>query len=264
MAVNSEERAFRAWPVLTNCATNHQTITYGDLAIALNIHHRAVAHVLGWIQQYCIDEHLPPLTILVVNKKAGIPGSGFIATANLGTGSHNVYHYNWNNLGNPFDYAALGDTIESLAQKLIATPTLGASVFAQVKVRGPAQAIFRKVLMNVYQGECAFCRLSFEEALEAAHIIPWSEATSQQRLDPSNGLLLCSTHHKLFDTGYITLDLTGKVASYDPLGLNGPYSKVDSDVLNGQHGQRANLPIAVQHQPSSQALAHHHARFNLP
>ena len=34
--------------------------------------------MLGLIQNYCIEEKLPPLTILVVDK-SGKPGTGFIA-----------------------------------------------------------------------------------------------------------------------------------------------------------------------------------------
>ena len=76
--VNQVERASRAWPVLTAIAKKGKTITYGELAEVLGIHHRPIRYVLGVLQDYCLAEKLPPLTILVVNQ-SGEPGPGFIA-----------------------------------------------------------------------------------------------------------------------------------------------------------------------------------------
>jgi hypothetical protein len=78
VAVNQVERASRAWPILTDRAKKRSTITYGELGQALGVHHRAVRYILGVIQDYCLEEKLPPLTILIVNA-SGKPGSGFIA-----------------------------------------------------------------------------------------------------------------------------------------------------------------------------------------
>ncbi len=61
--VNQVERASRAWPVLVAIARDEKTITYGELARALGIHHRPIRYVLGLIQDYFLAEKLPPLTI---------------------------------------------------------------------------------------------------------------------------------------------------------------------------------------------------------
>ena len=79
MPVDHVERAYRAWPKLIGAAKERSPITYRELAQALDIHHRPVRYVLDVIQNYCISEHLPPLTISVVNQAQGMPGNGFIA-----------------------------------------------------------------------------------------------------------------------------------------------------------------------------------------
>lgn len=72
------ERAARAWPLLTQKAADESNITYADLSQHLGIHARPIRYVLGVIQDYCLREKLPPLTILVVNRR-GFPSEGFIA-----------------------------------------------------------------------------------------------------------------------------------------------------------------------------------------
>jgi putative restriction endonuclease len=62
------ERAARAWPLLTQKADEESNITYADLLQHLGIHARPIRYVLGVIQDYCLGEKLPPLTILVVNR----------------------------------------------------------------------------------------------------------------------------------------------------------------------------------------------------
>ena len=43
------------------------------------MHHRVISHILSKIQDYCLEEKLPPLTILVVGKSNRHPVTGFIA-----------------------------------------------------------------------------------------------------------------------------------------------------------------------------------------
>jgi putative restriction endonuclease len=258
--VNQLERAFRAWKILTKRAAEQTPITYGDLASALGIHHRAVRYVLGPIQDYCMGEHLPPLTILVVNQSEGVPGSGFIAwdADDIATGIRQVYTFNWMAIENPFGFAADKTTEEEIIAKLVNNPESAADVYRLVKVRGIAQVLFRQALLRVYDYQCAFCGFSFSIGLEAAHIVPWSKATHQQRLDVSNGILLCSNHHKLFDSGLITLDEKGRVAYYDPSGEDSPYSNADNVMSIELHGKPALLPKNQKHKPSTDALKSHH------
>lgn len=259
--VNHVERAYRAWPILVNCAQNDAApITYGALAAQLGIHPRAIRYVLGVIQDYCMSEGLPPITILVVSAATERPSSGFIACDmdDLERGRAEVSAFKWTDLENPFVYAADGTTENDLVDQLVGSPSAAHDVYARVKVRGMVQAVFRKTLLRVYKGKCAICGLTFEDALEAAHLIPWNEASPQERLDPANGLLLCATHHKLFDTGQITVTRSGRIEYCDPDGDQGPYSASDKSISLNLHGKRAILPAASSHRPSPQSLAHNH------
>ena len=77
--VNQYERAYRSWQVLNEFAASSRCVTYGQLANRIGIHHRPVRYVLDLIQNYCLEERLPPLTLLAVNQVSGLPGDGFVA-----------------------------------------------------------------------------------------------------------------------------------------------------------------------------------------
>ncbi len=74
------------------------------------------------------------------------------------------------------------------------------------------QGMFRARVMANYLHSCAFCglrsRLPAQNSylLVASHILPWSEATSHDRLDPTNGLALCAIHDRAFEWGFLTVD----------------------------------------------------------
>lgn len=260
---SQEEKAWRAWRKLTECAAQKETITYGELAAHLGTHRRPIRYVLNLIQQYCLAENLPPLTILVHNKTTGVPGSGFIAgdANNPQTSIENVWNYKWESIENPFEYASDGvTTIDTIATNIAAAPDYAGEVFAKVKVRGTAQLVFRQALLKTYGGQCAFCGLDIEEALEAAHIIPWAEASPEQRLDPRNGVLLCATHHKLFDSGYMSIGSSGEILCSDRVKNRSPADKV---VALDLHGVRARLPEQVIHQPDNEALRKHREKYGL-
>lgn len=102
--INHKTRAAKAWPILTSCAQNKATITYGKLSEAVGVHHRAAAYFLEEIQTYCADNQLPPLTILVINQKGEL-GAGFTEwiTGTFEADKEIVFEYNWSKEANPFE-----------------------------------------------------------------------------------------------------------------------------------------------------------------
>jgi putative restriction endonuclease len=163
--VNQEQRAYNTWTVLTSHAANRKTITYGELADKLHIHHRVIRFVLGLIQEYCMVNELPPLTILVLNKHSVLPGDGFIAydIENSQDGIEKVYSFDWSTIENPFEYAQVGTTENDLIEDLVKSPETSKDVYIKVKVRGIAQRIFRQALLRVYEYSCAICGLSLKK-----------------------------------------------------------------------------------------------------
>jgi putative restriction endonuclease len=248
------------WARLADLAVERRTETYSQVAPLIDTNPLSVRHALDLIQRYCLDQRLPPLTALVVSQQDGLPGDGFIAwdVDDLQSANDAIFAYPWKALANPFAGFGVNDTPESLAVVLLKNPASSADVYATVKVRGTAQMVFRSALLNAYGSRCAFCGLTFPQALEAAHIIPWSKATPAQRIDPRNGILLCSTHHRLFDDALITLSRSGKVVYWDPSMNDGDYSKADATMSASLHGSPALLPSIAEHRPSAEYLEIHY------
>lgn len=59
--IDQRARARRAWPRLVDVSRRRGRITYGALAAALGLHHRAASWFLGEIQRYCRSPGLRPL-----------------------------------------------------------------------------------------------------------------------------------------------------------------------------------------------------------
>ena len=275
---NHEYRAWKAWPILTERAAQGEKITYKELGHLIKVRPRVLGLSLAPIQDYCMDVDLPPLTILVINERTGKPGSGFIAWSrdDIQGGTEKVWGSDWNNVENPFEYAADGKTtrvtiLERLSKELLEKPAAAAqtpekveqalfpdtkdpSHFARVRVRGTGQAAFRDALVKAYRGRCAFCGLKVKEALEAAHIIPWAYASPSQRFEPSNGVLLCATHHKLFDHGYLGISETGEILCS---------KKLDETVARSLRKKSVFSPANVIWRPDHNALRQHRERHKL-
>jgi putative restriction endonuclease len=261
--VNQYERAFRTWPILTARAAERKTITYGELAKHLGIHPRPIRFVLGVIQQRCLDDKKPPLTILVVNQ-SGRPGHGFIAwdVDDLDKGYEQVFAFPWAEWPNPFAFADDGSTLEELADHVVRKPQEASVVYGRIQNRGFAQIVFRLALLTAYNRRCAFCGLSIVSALQAAHIIPWADASHAERVLPANGLLLCATHHALFDTGIMTVDQDRHIECRQGELPGHRWTEADRRAAIALHGQSLSLPADPRHQPSGKALAYRAKRLN--
>lgn len=257
--INQAERAFRAWSVLIGTAKKRENVTYLQLGNALGIHHRAVRYVLSLIQDFCMEENLPPLTILVVNG-SGHPGSGFIAfdLNNFEQGLDYVWSYDWTRVENPFVFASSGISYKSLLQNLTDAPDESQEVYVKVKSRGIKQLLFKDALLHAYSGKCAFTGITIPDALEACHIIPWSQSTPHQRMDVRNGLLLNSLHHRLFDRGYITISKDYKIIYFDPKSKEREYNLFERHFTTKLHGKQMVTPRLLKHRPLREYIEQHH------
>ena len=114
------------------------------------------------------------------------------------------------------------------------------------------QRKFREDLMVLYGGQCAITGTNVKEALEAAHIIPYS---GDQTDHPKNGLLLRADIHNLFDFGLISID-------------EATYSVIISKAMYGSSyqeydGRKLYLPDNEQFWPSQEALKQHREEAQL-
>ena len=88
----------------------------------------------------------------------------------------------------------------------------------RVVVQRVGQDIFRRGLLEYWDGRCAITGLDVPELLRASHIKPWADCdTDAERLDVFNGLLLAPHLDAAFDSGFITVAEDGTVIISDTL-----------------------------------------------
>lgn len=83
------------------------------------------------------------------------------------------------------------------------------------------QDVFRKGLLEFWEGRCAVTDLAVPELLRASHIKPWADcATDAERLDVFNGVLLAPHLDAAFDRGFITFGDDGALIVSSALGAH--------------------------------------------
>lgn len=85
-------------------------------------------------------------------------------------------------------------------------------------VQRVGQDIFRRGLLEYWDGRCAITGLAVPDLLRASHIKSWAHCDSDaERLDVFNGLLLGPHLDAAFDAGFITVAEDGAVVVSDTL-----------------------------------------------
>jgi hypothetical protein len=115
----------------------------------------------------------------------------------------------------------------------------------QEVIRRQGQKPFRSGLLTAYQGRCAITGCAVEPVLEAAHITPY---LGPQTNKVTNGLLLRSDIHTLWDTGLMFLDADYRVHVQPTLS--------DSEYVKLQ-GQSLTVPSRYEIRPSEKAIRAH-------
>ena len=256
MAKNWTHSAGLIWPMLVNAGTHRATLTYEQVASVIHTNPLSVRHPLELIQAYCLENRLAPLTVVVVGKNSGRPGDGFVAwdVDDLDSAKEAVAIQNWSLVENPFGGFGPLDDEDTFAAELLAHPDQSGDVYHKVRDRGVAQQVFRRALLTAYNSRCAICGLSFVSALEAAHILPWGDCAPRDRLDVRNGLLLCASHHRLFDAHQFTITDKLTIHYYDHKAVDGEYTEMDRSFALAFHGKKLKLPKEDRLRPGSDYL----------
>lgn len=71
-----------------------------------------------------------------------------------------------------------------------------------------------------------WCRVQNENMLVASHLKPYSVSDNSECIDFNNGLLLCSQHDRLIDSGLISFDESGSMC------ISSQLSDADKEKLN--------------------------------
>jgi len=89
------ERAIQIYQILIGAAHNRQVLTYEILGEMIGVPARGLAPHLDYLMRYCQRAGLPPLTVLVVQKKSGKPGEGFTTFEDLHRDRERVFAHDW-------------------------------------------------------------------------------------------------------------------------------------------------------------------------
>ncbi len=119
------------------------------------------------------------------------------------------------------------------------------------------QARFRGRVLVAYSSRCTICLLKETRLLDAAHIV----GDLEEKGDPAvtNGLSLCSIHHRAFDQDLVGVS-PGYTVHVSPRLLDdedGPML----ELLKGFHEKRIEVPIRRAWRPDPDLLAERFRRF---
>ena len=112
------------------------------------------------------------------------------------------------------------------------------------------QGIFRTVVTDVYERQCAVTREKALPALDAAHIRAFSEVPENY---VQNGMLLRSDVHRLFDAGYVTVtpEYRFEVSKHIHTDFD------DGENYYKLHGEGLWVPARSEHRPGREYLEWH-------
>jgi hypothetical protein len=91
------------------------------------------------------------------------------------------------------------------------------------------QGAYRKRIIHRWEYQCAVTGFDKLEVLIASHIVPWKDASDDERLDVDNGLLLSPNYDALFDRHLISFEGNGSIilsdkietVAYQKIGITG-------------------------------------------
>lgn len=117
-------------PHLVHAARIRKTLTYGELAAKIGVHHRALRYPLGYVRDdICIKRGLPLITCIVVNDGTHLPGREWLpeGTSHLTDEEYKkafekfrdqVFAYKgWDALLNELELSPVDPTIEDLDER---------------------------------------------------------------------------------------------------------------------------------------------------
>jgi putative restriction endonuclease len=119
------------------------------------------------------------------------------------------------------------------------------------------QAQFRGAVLTAYRDRCTICTLKEVRLLDAAHIVADAEELGEPLV--SNGVSLCSIHHRAFDEDLVGISPDRRVHVARRLleDEDGPML----ELLKGFHGRRIVAPKGPRLAPSRERLAERFDRF---
>jgi putative restriction endonuclease len=148
------------------------------------------------------------------------------------------------------------DLGEGLHPSQIEDPIERQYTFRETRVR-VHQTHVRRIVLPAYEERCTICSLREDRLLDAAHIVGDAEPTGAPVI--SNGLSLCSIHHRAFDS-----DLVGISPDYEVHVSRQLLDDEDGpmlELLKGFHRRPIVVPERRSWRPDPERLELRFARF---
>ena len=100
---------------------------------------------------------------------------------------------------------------DKVAQPSAAELELGSTTVMRLGAARTKQQLFRRRLIDV-EKQCRLTKIMDLRFLRASHIKPWASCdTATERTDGNNGLLLTPSADSLFDRGWISFEISGRL-----------------------------------------------------
>jgi putative restriction endonuclease len=141
------------------------------------------------------------------------------------------------------------ERIAARADARIEVPRYGEPVLVHPRL---GQGAFRIGVTGVYQRRCAVTGERTLPILDAAHIRPYGEGGDHEI---TNGLLIRTDVHRLFDLGYVTVSREGRFE----VGRRLKEDFENGRLYYGMHGRQITLPDDVTQRPARNMLEWHQA-----
>lgn len=134
----------------------------------------------------------------------------------------------------------------------------GLTLLSRFSSRRPRDPGFRSAVLKAYEHKCTVCGLDLRignrtVAVEAAHI-RWHQVGGPD--DVTNGLALCSLHHKLFDLGAMAIDNELRIVVSDEAHGGTQWH----EVLLRHHGEPIRRPVHAEQVPDKDHVLWHRAQ----
>ncbi len=140
----------------------------------------------------------------------------------------------------PFSHAFAAEYVGDAKYNLDTKTTYRPSVYPVFRYRMGEAFLWEALCSKSDIMRCAFCGVDEVGLLAAVRPKPWTKCTEKEKLDFSNGLILCPCHAALLRKGLLTVDESGA-----PL-LSSRLSETSRKVFLAQLPEHLELPEEIQ------------------
>jgi len=151
---------------------------------------------------------------------------------------------NWEKIVRPNKEILIDDTVDTIESVTFNPKNIQEAnektLVSIIKRRG--QKKFRNKLLKAYDNKCAITQSNVIQILQAAHILPYKGEDTNHI---TNGIILRSDIHDLFDLNLICIDDTYRI-NVSPLLKKTEYERY--------HNQQINLPKKEEEYPNLEAI----------